>query len=122
MVNKLARRVAGEWLLLLMRILRFSLDSGEKVFLYSSLGSQIISNFPSTLFFAEFTNNWRALLWGVSVGGFGNLIGSLASLITYRLYKTHAPSQGRFLIKFHLYGYLAFFAGWALFFAIVGVK
>ncbi len=122
MVNKLARRVAGEWLLLLMRILRFGLDSGAKVFLYSSPGSQIISNLPSTLFFADFTNNWRALLWGVSVGGFGNLIGSLASLITYRLYKPHRQEQKKFLVRFHLFGYVAFILGCGLFFLLFGVR
>jgi len=105
-----------------MHMLRFSLDSGGEVFLYSALGSQIISNFPSTLFFADFTNNWRALLWGVSVGGFGNLIGSLASLITYRLYKSHRQEQKKFLVKFHLYGYVAFILGCGLFFLLFGAR
>ncbi len=100
----------------LMHMMKFSLDNGAEVFLYSSLGSQIISNFPSTLLFADFTQNWRALLWGVSVGGFGNLIGSLASLITYRLYKSHTKEQKKFLTKFHMYGYVAFALGCALFF------
>jgi len=103
----------------LIHILRFSLDSGGKVFLYSALGSQLISNFPSTLLFADFTRNWQALLWGVSVGGFGNLIGSLASLITYRLYKEHTGEQKRFLVKFHILGYTAFALGCSLFFLVI---
>ncbi len=106
----------------LMHILRFSLDSGGEVFLYSALGSQVISNFPSTLLFADFTKNWQALLWGVSVGGFGNLIGSLASLITYRLYKSHWQEQKKFLVRFHLYGYVAFILGCGLFFLLFGAR
>ncbi len=102
----------------LMHILHFNLTSTTQVFVYSSLGSQIMSNAPSTLFFADFTNNWHALLWGVSVGGFGNLMGSLASLISYRFYKAHTTNQRDFLAKFHLYGYLAFFAGWVLYFGM----
>jgi|GEM_PF-2175159 len=66
MVNKLARRVAGEWLLLLTRILRFSLDN--------------------------------------------------------RPYKTHRQEQKKFLVKFHLYGYVAFILGCGLFFLLFGAR
>ncbi len=103
----------------LMHILRFSLGDGGEVFLYSALGSQVISNFPSTLLFADFTRNWQALLWGVSVGGFGNLISSLASLIAYRLYKAHTGEQKSFLVKFHILGYTAFALGCGLFFLVI---
>ena len=47
--------------------------------------SQAISNVPATLFLAGFTEDMRALAWGVSVGGFGLAIGSLANLIALRL-------------------------------------
>ncbi len=95
----------------LMRILRFNLDTPMKVFLFSAFGSQAISNVPSALLFADFTLNWKSLLWGVSVGGYGNLIGSLANFITYRFYKAKYKDTKGFLLKFHLYGYLFFFIG-----------
>ncbi len=47
--------------------------------------SQVISNVPATIFLAGFTEDVRALAWGVSVGGFGLAIGSLANLIALRL-------------------------------------
>lgn len=47
--------------------------------------SQVISNVPAAIFLAPFTEEWRALAWGVNVGGFGLAIGSLANLIALRL-------------------------------------
>ncbi|MFN7004428.1 MAG: SLC13 family permease, partial [Roseinatronobacter sp.] len=47
--------------------------------------SQFISNVPAAIFLAPFTEEWRALAWGVNVGGFGLAIGSLANLIALRL-------------------------------------
>ena len=95
----------------LMKILRIQFKNNIQIFLYSALASQLMSNVPSALFFADFTSNWKPLLWGVSVGGFGNLIGSLASLISYRLYKSKFPTSKKFLIEFHLLNYIAFFLG-----------
>lgn len=47
--------------------------------------SQFISNVPAAIFLERFTDDWRTLAWGVSVGGFGLAIGSLANLIALRL-------------------------------------
>ncbi|MGY6632839.1 MAG: SLC13 family permease [Alkalilacustris sp.] len=47
--------------------------------------SQVISNVPAAIFLQPFVEDWRALAWGVSVGGFGLAIGSLANLIALRL-------------------------------------
>lgn len=60
--------------------------------------SQGISNVPAAIMLAEFTKDWRALAFGVSVGGFGIAIGSLANLIAVRLSK----ERGMWL-PFHLY-------------------
>jgi Na+/H+ antiporter NhaD/arsenite permease-like protein len=54
----------------------------------SAVLSQGISNVPAAIMLAEFTKDWRALAFGVSVGGFGIAIGSLANLIAVRLAKT----------------------------------
>jgi len=50
-----------------------------------ALLSQVMSNVPAAIFLAPFTEDWRALAWGVSIGGFGLAIGSLANLIALRL-------------------------------------
>lgn len=55
------------------------------VFTAGVLLSQAISNVPATIFLSGFTEDMRALAWGVSVGGFGLAIGSLANLIALRL-------------------------------------
>ncbi len=102
----------------LLKMVNFSLDSPAKIFLYSAFGSQIISNVPSALLFADLTSCWKPLLWGVSVGGFGNIIGSLASFISYRLYKDTFPGSRGYLLRFHLYNYLMFGVGVALFFLL----
>lgn len=48
--------------------------------------SQIISNVPCAAMLSGFTDNYRALIAGVNIGGLGTLVASLASLISYRLY------------------------------------
>ena len=91
------------------------------VFATAALTSQAISNVPATILLAEFTSNWRALLWGVSVGGFGSLIASFANLIAYRFYLTHQsdPAKRRaFTVRFLVYGYLLFGAGAALYYVL----
>ncbi len=117
------KSLAIDWLLLLTfmaffgftdnltKIVRLTIDNPLEAFIYPALGSQVLSNVPSTLFFADLTNNWKALLWGVSIGGMGNLVGSLASLIAYRLYKAKSRRQKRFLIRFHVYGYGMYLMG-----------
>jgi len=71
----------------------------------AALLSQLISNVPAAIFLQHFTDDWRALSWGVSVGGFGLAIGSLANLIALRLSKQ--PGLWR---EFH-YWSLPVFAG-----------
>jgi len=59
----------------------------EKSALLTSVGtSQIISNVPAAVLLSGFTDQWRALLAGVNIGGLGTPIASLASLITLKLY------------------------------------
>lgn len=56
-----------------------------EAFAAGALMSQALSNVPATIFLQNFTDDWRALSWGVTVGGFGLAIGSLANLIALRL-------------------------------------
>ena len=102
----------------LKSMIPLSLQHPGHIFLFSSLLSQLISNVPATLLIAKHTNNWPALLWGVSVGGFGSLVGSFANLIAYRLYISDESTGNRtaFTLKFLLAGYLFFFIAFGLYF------
>lgn len=101
----------------LISIINITLKSSKEVFLISALSSQVISNVPAALLFADFTKDWKALLLGVNIGGFGTLFGSMANLIAYRIYvKSRGP--GRFLLKFHIYSLSMFFFGIFLYFLL----
>ncbi len=99
----------------LQALLSTMLAHPHHVFFLSSILSQGISNVPAALLLADFTPQWKALLWGVSVGGFGSLIASMANLIAYRLYQQEEGKSRGFLWKFHLASYGSFFAGWGLY-------
>ena len=73
-------------------------------FLVAVGASQIISNVPAAMLLSGFTDNYRALLFGVDVGGLGTLIASLASLISYKFY-ANSPNarKGRYLLLFSFY-------------------
>lgn len=74
---------------------------GEHPMLTSLVASQIISNVPSAVLLAEFTQNWHSLLVGVDLGGLGTPIASLASLIAFRLYMhTRDAKAATFLKEF----------------------
>jgi Na+/H+ antiporter NhaD/arsenite permease-like protein len=93
-----------DWLLLLIFVLMFivlrsvaslswvhdaiaqiGIDTPLRAFGAGAVLSQGISNVPAAIMLAEFSKDWRALAFGVSVGGFGIAIGSLANLIAVRL-------------------------------------
>ncbi len=108
-----------------LKVIIFSnLHHPGHVFLLAAALSQFISNVPAALVLAKLTTHWQALLWGVSVGGFGNLLGSLANLIAYRLFvKSQVSGRGsaqRFLLGFTLWGYGAFGLGIMLFYLLQG--
>jgi Na+/H+ antiporter NhaD/arsenite permease-like protein len=105
-----------DWLLLLIFVLMFivlrsaaalpwiheqleglALQTPLHAYATGAVLSQAISNVPAAIVLAGFTHDWRALAFGVSVGGFGVAIGSLANLIAVRL----AGERGVWL-PFHL--------------------
>lgn len=61
--------------------------------------SQVISNVPAAAVLAGFTPHYRELLYGVSAGGLGTLIASLASLISYKLYINEFSSEKRAYLR-----------------------
>ena len=79
-------------------------------YLWSILLSQAISNVPAAIVLYPFAVNRGALLYGLDSAGLCTLIGSLASVINYRLYVRDYPGNGkRFILVFTLIS-LAFFA------------
>ncbi len=74
--------------------------------LVSTLSCQFISNVPSAILLSNFTENYRALLVGVNIGGVGSLISSLASLITFKEYMKHNPGKaGKYILTFSLFNF-----------------
>ena len=72
--------------------------------LLSALLSQAPSNVPTALLLSGFTENYRALLMGVNIGGLGTLIASMASLISYKFYASRPDARrGRYLAVFTVY-------------------
>ncbi len=61
--------------------------------------SQVISNVPASIVLYPFTKNFAGLIYGVDTAGLCSIIGSLASVINYRLYVREYPGQGRQFIR-----------------------
>lgn len=74
-------------------LLSDALGSKTGVLLVSAGASQVISNVPAAVLLSVFTPHYRQLLYGVSAGGLGTLIASLASLISYKLYAGTYPAR-----------------------------
>ncbi|MGN1416969.1 MAG: SLC13 family permease [Oscillospiraceae bacterium] len=84
--------------------------AGRELFI-SALLSQVISNVPAAVMLSGFTENAKALLLGVNIGGLGTPIASLASLISYQFYnKSEGACTGKYLRVFLAvnFGMLAF--------------
>lgn len=62
------------------------LTTPVQVLATSALLSQVISNVPTAILLSPFTKEYSALLLGVSIGGLGTMVASLANLISYKLY------------------------------------
>lgn len=72
-----------------------------------ALLSQFISNVPAAVMLAEFTDRGTELLLGVDIGGFGTLIASLASLISFQIYrKSEGARTGRYILVFSVINFL----------------
>jgi Na+/H+ antiporter NhaD/arsenite permease-like protein len=89
------------------------------VTLVSALASQAISNVPAAIFLSGFTDDSAALLRGVSIGGMGTLIASLASVISFKFFSRDRPAETmRYLLSFTFWNIL-FLALLLVFSAIV---
>ena len=75
--------------------------------------SQLISNVPASIVLYPFADNFAGLIYGADTAGLCSLIGSLASVINYRIYVREYPGQGgRFIKVFTL-------VSWAFFIIVV---
>lgn len=62
--------------------------------------SQVFSNVPAALLLSGFTDNAKALLVGVNLGGLGTLIASMASLISFKLVSKENVKSGSYILVF----------------------
>ena len=102
----------------------FSFLMEKNTLLVSVLSCQCISNVPSAVLLSQFTGNYSDLLVGVNIGGAGTLIASLASLITYREYTRHYPTDVKgYIKKFSLFNFafLGILTGTMLVLGFIGV-
>ena len=72
--------------------------------------SQLISNVPASIVLYPFTDNFSGLIYGADTAGLCSLIGSLASVINYRIYVREYPDRGFKFIKVFTLVSWAFFA------------
>ena len=79
-------------------------------YVWGILLSQVISNVPASIVLYPFTTNIAGLLYGVDSAGLVFIIGSLASVINYRIYVKEYPGNGKAFIKYFTLISLAFFA------------
>lgn len=83
-----------------VRSLFTGMIQGREVYVGAAL-SQVISNVPAAFMLSGFTDDGAALLSGVDIGGFGTLIASMASLISFQLYrKSPGARTGRYMAVF----------------------
>ncbi|MBE5958912.1 MAG: citrate transporter [Lachnospiraceae bacterium] len=76
---------------------------GSEFFLSITI-SQVISNVPAALLLSDFTNNLEELIVGLDVAGFGTIIASMASLISFRQVAREKDSvKWKYLFKFTVY-------------------
>lgn len=84
----------------------FSELLAKNTLLVSVASCQLISNVPSAILLSQFTDNYRALLLGVNIGGTGTLIASLASLITFREYTSENKGKAlSYVLKFSAFNF-----------------
>ena len=96
------------------------LETPFATYLSALVSSQIISNVPAALLLSKFTENGNALLAGVNVSGLGTLIASLASVISFKLYKNFQSENPEFVSKEG--GYFRIFTIWnVLLLVILGI-
>jgi len=76
-------------------------SNGGTVFIISVLLSQFMSNVPATVFVTKFTPQFKAVAYGVNLGGNGMIIASMANVIAMRMVRIKG-----LIVEFHKYSLL----------------
>jgi len=92
-------RQLAQWPMAAALLGQLPIAEGWRAYLAAIVTSQFISNVPATILLDSYVHDLPALAAGVSVGGFGCVLGSLANLIALRLAKVP-----RGLREFHRIG------------------
>jgi Na+/H+ antiporter NhaD/arsenite permease-like protein len=80
-----------------LRTMPLDIIARSQTYFTSIALSQVISNVPATVLLTPFARgDWRALLFGVSAGGCGTIIASLANLLGWRIYVRESGRDPRF--------------------------
>jgi Na+/H+ antiporter NhaD/arsenite permease-like protein len=87
-------------------VLSAMLNSKAAVLVDSALISQALSNVPTAVLISGFTPHYRELLYGVSIGGLGTPVASLASMISYKIYTQKYPG-GKYMKVFLIVNFAA---------------
>lgn len=95
-------------------MLGLGLQRPENLYWAAIGASQLISNVPAAIALAEYARDWRVIAYGVNVGGFGFMVGSLANLIALRL-----TGDRKALRTFHVYAVPALLVAAVLGYAIL---
>lgn len=79
-------------------IATINLDIAWHLYATAIAASQVVSNVPAAILLAQYSQDWKVIAYGVNVGGFGFMLGSLANIIALRM----TPDR-RAWIVFHAY-------------------
>ncbi len=95
------------------------LEQSRHLYLSAIAFSQLVSNVPAAIALLEYSADWRVISYGVNIGGFGLVLGSMANLIALRM-----AGERKAWLQFHFFalpflgiatavGYLLLFRGTA---------
>ncbi|MFT5591547.1 MAG: di/tricarboxylate transporter [Bradyrhizobium sp.] len=76
----------------------FGLQQPRHLYLTAIAVSQLISNVPAAIALVDYSRDWRVIAYGVNVGGFSLMIGSMANLIALRM-----CGERKAWLEFHWY-------------------
>ncbi|WP_127848994.1 SLC13 family permease [Lacticaseibacillus hulanensis] len=90
------------------QLLDYVISGPVSVYFTSIVASQFISNVPSTVLIANFTNHLAPLFFGSNIGGLGTLVASMCNLVAFKQYTLYSKkSHSRFLLHFTLINFIA---------------
>ncbi|MBC6388651.1 carboxylate transporter [Lactobacillus kunkeei] len=88
---------------LIVALIHQFMDNRVHTYITSIITSQFISNVPSAVLLSKFSADFTSIYYGVSIGGLGTLVASLANLLAYKQISLNAPHvSGNFLKQFTL--------------------